>query len=87
MMLNSELLFRPTQHSQESEYNIVTVLTDVHRKTQIIVIKISLTEFPEKVTIKLQIFPANSFLKFILDKENLILFKNTSHTQRQMLYT
>jgi hypothetical protein len=47
MMLNSELLFRPTKHSQESEYNIATMLTDVHRKIQIIVIIISLTEFPE----------------------------------------
>jgi hypothetical protein len=43
MMLNSELLFRPTQHSQETEYSIATMLTDVHRKIQITVIKISLT--------------------------------------------
>jgi hypothetical protein len=41
------LKFRPTQHSQEFEY-IATMLTDVHRKIQIIVIKISLTEFPER---------------------------------------
>jgi hypothetical protein len=48
MMLNSELLFEPTQHSQESEYKIATMLTDVHRKIQIIFMKIPLSEFPEK---------------------------------------